>query len=268
MTAKSHNNRVRVRAIALPLEHGSWGFVLEPIVAGLLLAPTVSGAWISVFVFCLFLSRQPIRVFLVDRIAGRKLPQTFVAMKFMAAYLLLASVAFALVWNSALTYSFLPFVIVSPLAIYQIYCDTSRKSRQLIPELASAVAVSSSAAAILLAGGWSSANAFAVWGILAARFIPSIMYVRDRLRLEKGKDFSLPIVFAAHLLALFGVAFLAFNSISPTLPVFAVAILLIRAAVGLTPSRKRLRAMQIGVREVLYGGMVVLSIVIGFYFDF
>jgi hypothetical protein len=33
---------IPVKSIALPIEHGSWGFVFEPIVAGLLLAPSLA----------------------------------------------------------------------------------------------------------------------------------------------------------------------------------------------------------------------------------
>ena len=33
---------VRLKAIALPPEHGAWGFLLEPIVLGLLVAPSLA----------------------------------------------------------------------------------------------------------------------------------------------------------------------------------------------------------------------------------
>jgi hypothetical protein len=36
---ESHTANIRWRAVALPTEHGSWSFVGEPILLGLLLAP-------------------------------------------------------------------------------------------------------------------------------------------------------------------------------------------------------------------------------------
>ena len=40
--------RVRLRSIALPTEHGGWGFTLEPILLGLLVAPTWAGFGLAV----------------------------------------------------------------------------------------------------------------------------------------------------------------------------------------------------------------------------
>ena len=34
---------VRLRTVALPVEHGGWGISLEPVVLGLLVAPSASG---------------------------------------------------------------------------------------------------------------------------------------------------------------------------------------------------------------------------------
>ena len=39
-----------------------------------------------------------------------------------------------------------------------------------------------------------------------------------------------------------------------------------RELLGFSPYRKKLKAMQIGIREVIYGLLTVLSIVIGYYF--
>lgn len=40
MTDTSAARTVKLRTVALPAEHGGWGFLFEPIVLGLLLAPT------------------------------------------------------------------------------------------------------------------------------------------------------------------------------------------------------------------------------------
>ena len=62
--------------------------------------------------------------------------------------------------------------------------------------------MAASASGIVLAGGWPLAVAFGLWAILAARVVPTILYVRARLRLLRGKaDSKLPVQ-VAHLLAL------------------------------------------------------------------
>jgi hypothetical protein len=259
---------VRIKAIALPIEHGSWGFLLEPLVAGLLIACSPSAPWISLMVIGAFLARRPLKILLSDWQAKRNLPQTDMALKFTALYSVIAVIG--LIGSLALApiSSFLPFAIIAPLAAYQIYCDVSRQSRELIAELTGSIAISSSVAVIALAGGWSFPAAAALWGIFIARLIPSILYVRNRLRLEKGKDFSRVLPISAHIGALLCVSALAFYGLSPFLTVAVFAILLGRSIVGLSAYRRKVKAMRIGVWEVAYGALVVLTIVAGYYFQF
>jgi hypothetical protein len=254
---------VRVKGIALPNEHGSWGFLFEPLVASLAVAFSVGGLWIALLVVGAFLTRQPLKILLADWKAGRNLPQTEVALKFTAGYAAIAGVGLLGSLYFAEAKSFLPFLLIAPLAVYQIYADVLRQSRHLLPELTGAVAISSSAAVIALAGGWSWASAFGLWAIFIARLVPSIIYVRNRLRLEKGKDFSMLHVIAANFVAFGAVGILAANDLAPmlTLPVFAF--LLARAVWGLSPYRRRVKAMRLGVWEVVYGVLTVLAVIVG-----
>jgi hypothetical protein len=257
--------KVNTKAIALPIEHGSWGFVFEPLTAGLLIAFSPSALWIVLLVTGAFLTRQPLKVLLNAWQAKRALPQTPVAQKFVLIY----GAVFTLGLLGSLYFvpkaAFLPFLFVLPLAAYQIYCDASRKSRQLLPELTGAIAVSSSVAVIALADNWTLAAALALWAIFVARLIPSILYVRNRLLLEKGKAFSSFMPVFSHVIAFAVVGALAFYGLSPLLTAVMFAVLLGRAAVGLSPYRSKIKAMRIGVWEVIYGTLTALSVVIGYY---
>jgi hypothetical protein len=257
--------KINTKAIALPIEHGSWGFVFEPLTAGLLIAFTPSALWISLMVVGAFLTRQPLKVLLNDWQAKRNLPQTAVARKFVLIYG--AIFTFGLLGSLFFVpqAAFLPFLLVLPLAAYQIYCDASRKSRQLLPELTGAVAVSSSVAVIALAANWSFPAAVALWAIFVARLIPSILYVRNRLLLEKGKKFSRGLPVVSHVAAFAMVSALAFYGLSPMLTVLMFAVLQARAVIGLSPYRRKVKAMRIGVWEVVYGTLTALSVVIGYY---
>lgn len=45
--ANSNTARVRLKSIALPVEHGGWLFVLEPVLLGLLVVPSAGGGgWV------------------------------------------------------------------------------------------------------------------------------------------------------------------------------------------------------------------------------
>lgn len=260
--------KVRLTQVALPTEHGSWGFLLEPIVAGLAVAFSPGGAWVSLMVIGAFLLRQPLKIVLFDRLSDRTLPQTAYAVRFGLGFL--AVFATGLI-GSVLTVSaasFVPFAVVLPCAVYQIYCDATRRSRQLLAELIGSVAIASSIAVIALADGWSAPRAYALWVILAARSIASIVYVRNRLNLEKGKanSFATPVV--AHVAALVLVLGLALAELSPYLVVVLFAVLLVRCTIGLSRYRKKVKAMKIGIGEVIYGTLTVVSLIVGFYAGF
>ncbi len=259
------NPKIRLKGIALPIEHGSWGFLFEPLLAGLLIAPTLASMWISLLVIGAFLTRQPLKIFITDWLANRNLPQTEFAFKWTILY----GTIFTFGLLGSLSFvkfdSFLPFFAVIPLAIYQIYCDVSKQSRQLLPELTGAVAISSSVAVIALANDLKPAIAFALWAIFIARLIPSILYVRNRLRLEKGKRFSKVSPISSHLIALIFIGILAFFGLSSVLTVPIFVILCGRTIWGLSAYRKRVKAMKIGIWEVIYGTLVALSVVIGYY---
>jgi hypothetical protein len=47
-----------------------------------------------------------------------------------------------------------------------------------------------------------------------------------------------------------------------------MAVLAVRAALGLSKFSKRRKAMQIGVFEVVFGALTVLAIVLGYYLHF
>lgn len=62
---------VRVRQVALPVEHGGWAFLLEPLIAGLAIAYSTGAPWIACLTIGAFLTRQPLKVLIADRFGMR-----------------------------------------------------------------------------------------------------------------------------------------------------------------------------------------------------
>jgi hypothetical protein len=85
------------------------------------------------------------------------------------------------------------------------------------------------------------------------------------MRLEKGKDHAMFMPVIAHILALAGVGGLAFCSLLPLLNVPMFVLLICRAVFGLSEYRTRMKAMTIGVWEVVYGVLTALSLIIGYH---
>lgn len=256
---------IRKSRIVLPIEHGSWGFLFEPLVAASAVAFSAAALPLSVMVISAFMMRRPLQIFLADRLAGRSLPQTRIAFQFVLIFFAVFAAGLAGSFLTSPLVAFLPFAVVAPFALYQIYCDASRKNRELAAELTGAFVMSSSAAAIAVAGGFAWPQAAAVWVFFIARFVPSILYVRSRLRLEKGKPFSFAVPTAAHLAALAAVALLWNAGFLPLLAGTVFAVLLARSVIGLSRFRRPAKAMKIGVWEVIYGLAAVLSLIIGYH---
>jgi hypothetical protein len=145
-----------------------------------------------------------------------------------------------------------PLGLVAPMAIVQIAYDASNRSRDLFPELSGSAALSSVAAAIGIAGGMPLLAAFGLSGIILARTLPSILYVRRLL----GKMPGWPAL-VLHAVAIAGVALYA----SP-FAVAAMALLLARAVWGMT--RPAPRPQTIGWREVGFGAITVLLASVGY----
>jgi hypothetical protein len=248
--------------IILPTEHGSWSFLFEPLIVGFAVAFSAAAPWVLLASVSLFFTRQPLKVFLQARSHP---PTSNAALRPLALFL-----ALGLGGVSGMAYFggaeiFYPAVIAVPLALLQAYLDLSRKGRSLWAEMTGAVAISATAAMIGIAGGLGWRISLAMWFILAVRFIPSILYVRNRLQLEKGKTHEPVGPVAAHFAALAVVIVLWYLGVASILTGAVFAFLLFRSAVGLSPYRTKMKAMKIGIWEVVYGAVTVLSMIVGYY---
>ncbi len=265
VTEVANVRSVKARQVALPVEHGGWSFLFEPIIAGLAISFSVTGVWIALMMVGAFMLRRPLAVYASQAAAGRTNEYRSLAAKFSFAFSVPFIAGFAGSVMSADPAHLIPLAILPPLALYQLYCDVYRQNRRLLPEIAGAVAMSASAASIILAGTSDRRLAAAVWFFLAARLIASIIYVRNRLYLEKGKQFSFAIPVFVHELGLLGVAVLAVAGELPYLALAAFVVLTIRAMYGLSRYHTPAKAMRIGVMEVAFGVMSLAALLVGYH---
>lgn len=263
MSAARPDDPASLRRVLLPTEHGGWAFLGEPIVLGLLVAPSWAGACVALATVAAFFARPPLKLFVPDRRRGKVYRRTRVAERAFAACVIAGAAALA----AALVLSRGPVLIAvgaaAPVAAVAIVLDTSRRSRDLAAELAGALAMGAAAAAIALAGGLDRGQAFGLWGALAVRAFGTIAFVRARLRLERGEAWSPAAVTAWH-----GVTFalawaLALARLAPPTVVTAAVLLTARAAWGLSPARPRMRTVWLGVSEIVVGLAVIALVAWG-----
>lgn len=254
------------KGIALPVEHGSWGLTLEPVLLGLLVAPTLAGALLALAAVSVFLTRQPFRVLQIERRRGNLGTRYRMAFRFTVIYAGAGLLLFAAAWYLSPQPFLLPLLAAIPFVLIFYYYDTRHESRSWQAELAAPVAFSAVTASIALLGGWSLSVALALWGVMAARSIPSVLYVRARLRLDKGKGQPhITTVVLAHLLALIVIVGLVWQQHLPALTLAAFLALLVRASVCLSKHRRALAVKTIGFIEVGLGALTVVLVALGFY---
>ena len=254
---------VRIRPVALPVEHGGWGLLFEPIVLGLLLAPSLAGLFLSVAAMGAFLARHPFKLAVGDWRRNRRTSRTALAERFAILYFVMATLGLAVAITSGGGAFLLPLLFAAPIAVVQLFYDSMGRSRALIAELTGAISTGAVATAIAIAGGWPLPMAFGLWAILAARTVPTILYLRARLRLLHRKPASMRVVIIVHLLAILAVIGLARARMSPFLAVVALVILLVRAMMGFSRSGRGVTAKKLGLCELGFGAMTVFAVFLG-----
>jgi len=250
--------RPLLRPIALPTEHGGWGFLIEPILLALLVAPSRAGLLTALAYALGFLTRQPLRLALQDAVRGRAYPRTRWCWLFAAAYAFAALAALGAAIALRGWTIVIPIGLVAPLGLTQILYDANNRSRALLPELAGAAAMGSSAAAIAIASGMRIVPALALSGIAVARAIPSIVYVRTLLARAHGNEAASWPALAVHAIAIPVVALFA-----PLLAAIAMALLFVRAAWGLAHPPPR--AQKLGWTEIGVGVVTVMLAAAGYW---
>ncbi|MEQ1698931.1 MAG: YwiC-like family protein [Ilumatobacteraceae bacterium] len=169
------------RAVALPTEHGGWGLTLEPVLLGLLVAPSWQGLLIGLAAFLAFLARTPLKLVAVDRRRGRWLDRSRRAVRVAGTeVLLIVGLVAAATWAAGWQW-WTPAMVAMPLVAVEWSFDVRSRGRRLVPELCGAVGIAASSAAIVIAGGASATLAIGCWMVLAARSVGAIPFVRAQI---------------------------------------------------------------------------------------
>ncbi|HEX7004593.1 MAG TPA: YwiC-like family protein [Trueperaceae bacterium] len=258
MAVTAKRPSVPLKTVALPNEHGAWAFLLEPALLGLLLAPSLAGASLGVAALGALLTQHPLSLVLADRRRGKTYPRTGLALRFVLFYAPVAGAALltAVLLRGEVAFLF-PALVVAPLALVQLVLDARNRGRSLGAELCGASAVSALAPTILLAGGSELVPAMAIWLLLLARNLSSILYVRARLRLEYDRPAGLTVPVAAQFGALMVVTAPVVTGVLPYAALMAIVVLAVRALLGLSKYRRATQPKYVGMRELAFGLLLV-----------
>jgi len=233
----------------------------------LLVVPTPGGIYLSVTAIFAFLLRHPLKLFLKHREQWTRSTRGRVALRVVLLYGGAAFLGLVSTIRVSGIGPVLPVLVASPFIVVYLFYDSKNQTRALLSELAGPLGLAAVAPAIALVGDWSWPRASVLWIILVARTIPSISYVRARLRLERGRPFARTPVLLLHLAFIIALSTLAWFDRIPFLAVVALLILIGRAILGLSRYRRFKRARQIGFMEIGYGLIYVLVTAVGYWLD-
>jgi hypothetical protein len=234
------------------------------VVLGLVLAPSAAGLCLASSALAAFLARHPLRLLLLDRRKGARYPRTAMAERAAIGYALASGLLLAGALALAVAPFWPPLVAAAPLGLLALAFDARGRSREALPEAAGAVGLGASATAIALAGGVAAAPAWSAWALLALRAVTSVLYVRARIRLDRGLAAGPRAVHVGHVAALAGASLIAAAGWAPWLAALVFLVLLARSGWGLSARRRPVRPQRIGFQELGYGLLTLVLLSIGY----
>lgn len=259
--SEAPGRRAALRAVGVPSEHGGWGLTAEPILLGLLLAPSVAGVLLGLAGLLAFLVRTPLKFALVDASRHRTLERTKVARRLVALELL---VIVGLVIGSFILTSqpfWAPALVAAPLVIVELWFDMRSRSRRLVPELAGSIGIAAIAAMIAIAGDAHAVIAVGAWLVLSARALTSIPFVRRQVAALHGRSIAAWPLVAWDAVAVIVAA--TATVLDRSLLVGSIAVAVIVVVQRLSALRPAPRAAIIGIRQMVFGFALVLATWIG-----
>lgn len=253
---------MRLAAVALPAEHGGWGFVAEALCLTLLATPPAAAIPLAVAALAGFLAYQPLRLWLDDRLRRRAVPRTRIAARLAAGATTVAVVALgvALLRSPARVLLLVPLSLSAALVLAQLVLSLRGRGRTAAAELLGAATPGGVAAAAAAGQDLGAATAAALWALLLGRGIPAVLLVRVRLRRDRGRSASALGTHVAHGAVVVGAATLALAGTLPAATAGVFSVLWLRALFVLG-WRRPLRPQVLGIAELLVG--VVASAVLG-----
>lgn len=262
MALKTPKATVPLRNVALPTEHGGWGFTLEPLLLVLLLEPGPSSLGLLLLGLFGFLARHPLKLAYQDLRKGRRYPRTGLALRVGGLYLGLALLGLGLAALTAQGPLLLPLLLALPLGGYTLWADLRGRGRSLFPELAAALFMAALAPAGALAAGLPWEVALGGFLALALRDVAALYYARTQVLRARGEA---PRLYPAFL-ALWASGLLALGLAGRGLLPYpsALALLLLALYGSLALLRPPLPARVIGWTQMGFGLLMVLATALGY----
>ena len=269
-------SKILQRHIAVPIEHGSWVFLLSPLVIGFSVAGRLSlaGGLLIAAVLSAFFFRQPLTILV--KIFSKRRPRSELqaALFWILIYGLISLLA--LIWLLILGHHYLLFLAVPALPVlgWHLWLVSRREERrQPVVEIAgSGVLALTAPAAYWVASGSYHSLGWLLWGLCWLQGAASIMYAYMRLeqRIWKEKpDLAgllktgrMPLAWTSTNLLLVA-ALAGFGMVPAWLPL-AFGVQLAECLWGIFKPAIKVKPTLIGIRQLLVSTLFTIVFILAY----
>jgi len=253
--------KLHIKKVSFPPEHGSWGFVLEPLILSVLVSYSIQGLLLAVSSFFIFLNHQPVRVLLNKKVNK----QLFLpALLFFTIYSAFIFISFFNVYRNTIIENLLPFVVAILLMLIFFVLELRQKGRKLIAEFIAPISITFIGVSIVLIGGWNIYAAITFAVVLLARSITTVLYIHLKVQHIKKKNFSKQLLYFTETVFFVLLVLLMLSNLVPMLSIIAVIMLIVRAVYGLSNKGLLENIKTMGIKEFIFGILYLVIVYIGY----
>jgi len=248
-----------IKNTALPREHGSWAYVLEPVLLSLLTAFSIEGLFLGIGSLFIFLAHQPIKSFFTENGTARR-----TAVYFILGYGITGAVFIIFFLLHSNTAARLPFFTAVLLMSVYLILDLTGHGKEFYIRFLAPFSISLTAMSIVMSAGWNWEKALMIPVIVNLRFIPTAYYIRAKLRQSGDETFVRKITPSVHILSVLAAVYLVYLDRLPVLVSAGAVILAVRAFYGLYFDKKKVIPKHLGIKEFIFGLLYLACAVTGY----
>lgn len=252
------------RSLVLPKEHGSWSFAFEPVVLGLMVAPSRPGALLTFAIMAGFFVRRPLKL-AATLPAGDHRCRPALRWTLLWSALALTGIGGAAVIGSWT--ALWPLLLCVPFGAIFLWFDLRNVMREAEAELAGSTAFALIPATMATLAGWSTITALGLAALMLTRSLPTVLAVRTYVRRAKGQSVHPASAFATAGAAFAVISVLALNGIVPITGCVFAGVLFVRTLILLTLLRPNWPAKRIGQSEAAIGVLCLVGLALGYHYD-
>lgn len=251
-------------AVLVPSEHGSWAFVLEPVLLGTLVSGHWSGLIVVLAALLGFLAYRPLKLGLRDVLARKSYPRTRIGLGFGSLFLISSGILLILGPIQVVPQYWMAVGVFGLMGLAFAFFDARLSTGALGRELLGAVlTIPLAAAAFWISWNWTdNYPALSLSIVCLAKAIPTVLYVRARLRTREERGYMGTWAIGAGFLGMLAVGILEIAASGTSLFAIVYAVLAVRIIWGLSSHAKELAPKHVGMQEFAYSVFFLTSIAI------